>query len=249
MTQHRSPVATRAVGVVIPANNEEQLLRSSLEALEHSIFRLKNSALRTHVVVVLDSCRDSSDDIARSWKEKIDQTLAFEVSIVETDGENVGRARALGCEHVLAEFSSIALDQVWLANSDADTRVPPDWLLAQIRQRDSGVDAWAGRVTVTEWPTHRRSIAVMWQHDYDAEVHPIHGASFGVGAQMYVDVGGFPALRTSEDRALHDALVARGARIHYDTSVPVMTSARRSARAPHGFASALTRVELRLRIV
>jgi cellulose synthase/poly-beta-1,6-N-acetylglucosamine synthase-like glycosyltransferase len=248
--QHTAAGRTRAVGVIIPANDEERLLPASLEALERAVLRVKRLVPRAHVVVVLDSCKDASAAITRAWNQHVDQTLSsFRVSLLEMDGENVGRARALGCEHVLAEFSDIALERIWLATTDADTRVPTDWLLAQIRQHDSGVDAWAGRVAVTEWPAHRLAVATKWQRDYDAEARPIHGASFGLNARMYVDVGGFPSLRTSEDRALHLALVAAGARIHYDASVPVVTSARRVARAPHGFATALTRAELTLRII
>jgi glycosyltransferase involved in cell wall biosynthesis len=238
---------TSAVGVVIPANNEERLLHASLNCLEDALESLEVFELRAHVVVVLDSCRDQSESIARRWQQNAERRSTFGVSVVATDAENVGRARALGCGLLLDEFQGIDLAHVWLASSDADTRVPRDWLIAQVLQHERGVDAWAGRVAVTEWPRHRRAISVKWQREYDAEDRPIHGASLGVNGQTYLEVGGFPPLRSSEDRVLHDALVAHGALIHYDTSVPVVTSARRNARAPEGFAAALTRVELNLR--
>jgi glycosyltransferase involved in cell wall biosynthesis len=235
---------TLAIGVVIPVRNEERLLRSALEALERSVEYVERSGAGVHVVVVLDSCSDASSGIARAWQERVRRRSAFGVTVVDFDGENVGRARALGCDVLLDVFRDIDLARVWLATTDADSRVPLHWLREQVAKHDRGVDVWAGRVAVTEWPRHRLAVAAKWQRDYDAEDRPIHGASLGVNAHMYLAAGGFPPLRTSEDRGLHDALLARGANIHYDSSTRVITSARRDARAPGGFAAALTRVEL-----
>lgn len=236
---------TRALGVVIPVNNEERLLRACLDALMHSMNHEALGSLFTHVVVVLDSCRDKSAFLAHQWKEHSSASTSFDVTIVDTNEENVGFARALGCEVLLEEMGEFDLDHVWLATTDADSRVPAEWLANQVRQHDLGADAWAGRVAVTEWPLHRLVIAASWQRAYDAEAHPIHGASFGVNARWYVDVGGFSPLRTSEDRALYEALVARGATVYYDATAPVNTSARRNARAPEGFSAALSRVKVR----
>jgi hypothetical protein len=238
---------TRAVGVVIPANNEERLLNAALEAVERSLVEILSDGLLMHVAVVLDACRDASARIAHDWEARIDATDLFGVTVVEFDGHNVGRARAVGFEILLEEFRDVDLDRVWFATSDADTRVPPHWISAQLARHELGADAWAGRVVVTEWPRHRRAIAATWQRAYDAEVHPIHGASLGVNAKAYVSVGGFPPLRSSEDRALYYALVALGADVHFDSSAPVVTSARRDARAPAGFAAALTRYDTPVR--
>jgi hypothetical protein len=243
----RRPVedSVRGVGVVIPACNEERLLRRSLVALERSLLTVTNPDLRAHVVVVLDSCADASAFIARKWKEQIDRVSDFDVSLIDFAGENVGRARALGCDVLLNTVAANDLARFWIATTDADSHVPAHWLRTQLRERDLGADAWAGRVAVTDWPHHRLASAAAWQRAYDAEVHPIHGANLGVIAEQYVEVGGFPPLRTGEDRALCAALIAHGARIRYDTSAPVITSARRHARAPEGFATALTRFDVR----
>ncbi len=214
-----------------------------MDALEHSLTGLDQRRLQRLVVVVLDSCRDRSSSVARAWQERVVARSMFDVSIVHCDEMNVGRARALGCGIVLQQFHAHDFERVWLATTDADTRVPPHWLSTQVTQHDNGADAWAGRVSVTEWPQHRLAVAGLWQRAYDAEVRPIHGASFGVNASVYVDVGGFPPLQSSEDRGLYNALVAHGANIHYDSSAPVVTSARRNARAPDGFAAALTRFD------
>ena len=245
-TVSRGPLdrSVRTVGVIVPANNEEHFLQRSLAALERALRVVAHEERRAHVVIVLDSCRDASADIADTWREQISEASAIDVTLVDFDGENVGAARALGCDVLLDLASMNDLAEVWIATTDADSRVPTNWLRAQLDAFERGADAWAGRVAVTEWPSHRMASAAAWQHAYDAEVHPIHGASLGVIAVKYVDVGGFPPLQTGEDRGLCAALLAHGARIHYDSSVLVVTSARRHARAPEGFAAALTRFDV-----
>lgn len=229
------------VGVIIPANNEERLLQQSLAAVERSLGDVV-PAIRAHVVIVLDTCGDDSSDIARTWKNHIGQS--FDVTVIDFEGENVGRARAIGCEAFLDGVAGTDLVRAWIATTDADSRVPVHWLRTQLREHDRGADAWAGRVAVTDWPRHRLAGAAAWQRAYDAEVQPIHGASLGVVAEHYVAVGGFPPLRSGEDRALCAALLKHGAHVHYDSSALVVTSARRHARAPEGFAAALTRFDV-----
>jgi glycosyltransferase involved in cell wall biosynthesis len=239
----------RGLGVIIPANNEERLLRAALDSLERSLTDITDEVLDAHVAVIVDSCRDASESIARAWKRHTDRRRRFSVAVVVVDVGNVGRARAVGCDEILKHFHAHDLARVWLATTDADSRVPPQWLRAQLRHHQLGADAWAGRVEVTDWPRHRRNGADAWQRAYDAESHPIHGASLGVSAKSYVGVNGFQPLQTGEDRALFDALLADGADIHYDASAPVATSARRHARAPDGFATALTRFDVAAHVI
>ncbi|MGP8008848.1 MAG: glycosyltransferase [Acidimicrobiales bacterium] len=234
---------TLAVGVVIPACNEERLLPKCLMALETSILEIDGRKVQTSVVVVLDSCKDGSAEVARAWQRRSIENFRFDVTVLECKARNVGMARALGCDSLLDGFRYIDLNRVWIATTDADSRVPQNWLCAQVSKHDQGIDVWAGRVTVSEWPRYRRPIASRWEREYAREERPIHGANFGVNGLIYADVGGFPPIETSEDRGLHSALVAHHARIHYDRSAPVITSARSNARAPKGFATALSRFD------
>ncbi len=234
---------TRAVGVVVPIHNEERRLGQALLALEAALECLGRRLGNQRVVLVLDSCRDSSREIAESWRQFPSRHRGFKVTVVECEVKNVGRARAIGCQTLLQEFAPEDPSNVWIATTDADSQVPQEWLASQIALHERGVDVWAGRVAVIDWPLHRRHIAALWQRMYDAERHPIHGANLGFNAGWYVAVGGFPGRRSSEDRGLYEALRANGARIHHDAKHRVVTSARRRARAPEGFAAALTRIE------
>ena len=72
------------------------------------------------------------------------------------------------------------------------------------------------------------------------ENHPhVHGANLGVRASAYVLAGGFPRLRSHEDRALVDRLRQHGAAVWSTDTIRVRTSGRTDARAPQGFGAYL----------
>lgn len=239
----RNVERTRAVGVVVPVHNEEERLGAALRALEAALDCVASRGVALHVVIVLDACSDESEAIAELWRRGDRGPRNFGVTVVRCDVKNVGSARAMGCRVVLQEFADVGFEFVWIATTDADSRVPAEWLRRQVARHDRGADAWAGRVAVDDWPPHRRHVADLWQRLYDAERGPVHGASLGFNAAWYVAVGGFLPLATGEDRGLLGALRLRGAVIDHDSSARVSTSARRRARAPRGFAAALTRIE------
>ena len=104
------------IGVVIPAHNEERLigecLDSVLVAAEHPSLKDETVEIR----VVLDHCSDNTGAVVS----------AKGVAPVDVCFRNVGKARAVGAEHLLEAGAR------WLAFTDADTVVPPDWLARQI---------------------------------------------------------------------------------------------------------------------
>ena len=71
----------------------------------------------------------------------------------------------------------------------------------------------------------------------------MHGANLGFRASAYLTAGGFPELPTAEDHALVAALATTGSRVLRTRALPVITSARRESRAPHGFSHYLARLE------
>lgn len=237
LTLEGSYSSIRAVGVVLPVHNEEQRLHHALEAIGRASTRLPGD-MQFMTVIVLDACNDNSRHIAHQWA-KDGRTL-----IVPSAAGNVGAARRTGCQAILRTWHRLDSSAIWLATTDADSQVPEDWLVAQIDARSHGADMWTGRVDVADWSVHRRSTSMRWANEYQAEVAPIHGASMGLTAQAYHQAGGFEALASGEDRALYLSVRATGAQVHHDQLVKVMTSARRDARAPLGFAHALTLVEM-----
>jgi glycosyltransferase involved in cell wall biosynthesis len=216
------------VGVVLPVHDEETLLPGALEAIEGAVAALP-AAIKGLVAVVLDDCRDGSAATAVAWAIRVGAV------VLRQDCRNVGSARAQGAQALLGLWPEENPAQTWLATTDADSRVPNDWLTAQLEAYRTGTDLWAGRVSVSEESTTAR----LWRERYAAEGDPIHGANLGFSAALYRELGGFCGLRTGEDRDLYVRAAAAGFRIAHDPRATVMTSSRKRGRAPEGFAAAL----------
>ena len=213
------------LGIVIPVHNEEVWLASCLQAVLKAAASPKLRDEMVHTLVVLDSCTDDSACIAAS----------FGVQTLTVQARNVGIARATGAQRCLD------MGARWLAFTDADTLVSPDWLADQL---DQCSDAVCGTVAVNDWSGHAPQLALHFKTSYnDAHGHRhIHGANLGVSAQAYRDAGGFPPLACSEDVALVHALVACGALIAWSAAPRVVTSARKDFRAAGGFGATLLNV-------
>ena len=210
------------LGIVIPVHNEEACLDSCLQAVVKAASSSKLHGEIVQILVVLDSCTDGSACIA----------ARLGIQTLQVQARNVGIARATGAQRCLD------MGVRWLAFTDADTLVSPDWLVEQLDQRS---DAVCGTVAVNDWSGHAPQLAVRFKAFYnDAPGHRhIHGANMGVSAQAYRDAGGFPPLACSEDVALVHALQARGASISWSAAPRVVTSARKNFRAAGGFGATL----------
>jgi hypothetical protein len=240
-------VKTKAVGVVLPVHDEEELLADALDAIDQAFAQIADTGIECRTVVVLDSCGDASAAISRRWVRELARRGGRHQAVVKRSrAAGVGSARRAGASALLRPWSRLDPHHIWLATTDADSRVPRGWLSAQLVAHECGADLWAGRVDVDEWSQYGRATSSRWQTSYDREKTPVHGASLGFNAKMYLRVGGFTAVVTGEDRALYRAIVERGGSVCEDSEVRVITSGRRVARAPKGFAAALTALDASL---
>jgi hypothetical protein len=221
----------RVVGVVVPARDEAQLLPGCLDALAVAAARARDEcAVAVDVLVVLDSCADDSAEVVRSrpWARS-----------VEILAGTVGRARAVGIADVVAEHRDVPADRLWLATTDADSRVPADWLVRQLELASAGADVVLGTVEVDDWSDHPPYVEQRWRagyHPHDGHGH-VHGANVGLRADAYLEAGGFATLDRDEDVALVAALAHRP--VVRTGAIPVLTSARTAGRASGGFADFL----------
>ncbi|HEV3267764.1 MAG TPA: glycosyltransferase family A protein, partial [Acidimicrobiales bacterium] len=161
---------TAAVGVVLPVHDEQELLADSLRSLVDAFDELQPSGLAATLVVVLDACSDASEVIARERRDELDREQgSVDLRVVTCRARNVGYARRLGCAVLLTRWSRIEPSTIWLATTDADSRVPPDWLTTQVLQHEAGVEHWSGRVEVTDWSERRHESRLKWQRQYEQE--------------------------------------------------------------------------------
>lgn len=218
------------LAVVIPAHDEEALIGRCLHSVAAAVdvARAARPDLRVEVVVVLDACTDSSREIA----------AAYSVTRLELDARCVGAARREGVRRALAALSDIPAGEVWLANTDADSAVPENWLTAQLHLMADGVDLMLGTVRPDFADLTARHA------EYWAATHPrgrpagnVFGANLGIRGSAYREAGGFARLAEHEDVRLVDRAVATGAVVRASDECEVLTSGRSSGRTPGGYAA------------
>jgi hypothetical protein len=233
------------VGVVVPVHNEEQHLARALSGVRAAADALRASRPRVGVAIaiVLDSCTDGSRGVAARFA-----AADSRISVLEVGFRSVGKSRRAGIEALLAAPSPSPPDpaagasaaRFWLANTDADSCVPVNWLQRQVELADAGSDAVLGSVE-PDPDGMDPEILRRWHARHPHEEHHAHvyGANFGVRASAYQLSGGFPRQRSHEDRALVEKLRRNGFTVRATDSIRVLTSGRLQARAPHGFGAYL----------
>jgi Glycosyl transferase family 2 len=182
--------------------------------------------------VVLDDCHDATAPIVARHPS---------VQPVTSTARNVGAARRLGTERALQHVATPKTS--WLANTDADSRVPPDWLTGMIRQANQGADVILGTVRPGDGLHPQVEDAWFAAHDLGEGHSHVHGANLGIRASTYLHLGGWRPLVTGEDTDLADrAARSAGVQILRNAITPVVTSTRGQGRAPHGFSSYLRKL-------
>jgi cellulose synthase/poly-beta-1,6-N-acetylglucosamine synthase-like glycosyltransferase len=234
--------APRAVGVVIPACNEEDSIVDCLD----SIVRALDAAPAVDsswIVVVADSCSGQTASLAR-------QGLAGRGKVIECSVASPGTARRLGAAEVLTHFASRRQSDVWIANTDADSRVSSDWISHHLQLASRGSCGVAGIVRLTSIDGHDEAAVsefLAGYVTYEDGTHPhVHGANLGIRADAYSDAGGWNDLTVAEDHCLWSRVRNRGWLTIACVSSVVFTSGRLYGRAMDGFADTLRRkLELR----
>lgn len=190
--------------------------------------------------------------------------LPYELRIVaEPDAcarAHAGRARRRGMDVAAQWLADEAGGQV-LLTTDADSRVAPDWIAANLKAVDEGAGGVAGTIALdpdedAALPDalHRRGCLEAAYGELlgelDARLDPrphdpwphhnvASGASLAVTLHAYRLVGGLPELPVGEDRALMAALDAHDVPVRHAPDVRVITSGRLVGRAEGGAADTM----------
>ena len=228
--------------VVVPARDEEELIGACIRALgaQRGI-----APSAWEILLVLDGCSDATCDRALAAAT---ETPGLLLHTLQTDGLGAGGARAKGMDSACQRLDQVGRHGGLIATTDADSVVEPDWLFRQLEATAAGAEAVGGLITLEgngaalEPGTLKRRRR---DHEFrldrlsaDAPTeHPFFGgASIGITARAYREVGGMEALESLEDEALARRLRSFGVEIHRLDSVQVITSARTQGRASRGLA-------------
>lgn len=226
--------------VIVPAHNEEDEIEGCLEAVTASIAHARRSFDDVHVrvLVVADACTDNTLDLVAGFASRNPLVEVLTVSF-----NNVGVARNAGGIHFIGERTSHdqqGLDSTWFAFTDADSRVPKNWIASQVQEVGFGADCIVG--TVAPRPeTASAELLTKWHAAHElGEDHPyVFGANLGIRGTYFELVGGIPPLRCGEDAALVAAVLKAGGRVLRTDTCRVLTSARLEGRATGGFSTYL----------
>lgn len=205
------------IGVVIPARNEEDLIERCVRSVARAAALVD---VEVSIIVVADGCSDATARLA----------TACGATVVEIDASNVGAARAVGAAAAIASGAD------WLANTDADSVVPGDWLISQLELAADGADTTVGLVR-PDFAELTREQQDVWcrTHSRGEALGHVHGANLGIRVACYLRVGGYRPLLEHED----NDLVQRLARSHAVVATArgeVITSGRTMGRTPGGYA-------------
>ncbi|STY29644.1 Predicted glycosyl hydrolase [Legionella wadsworthii] len=220
--------------ILIPARNEEDLLPRCLSSLLKA-----SSVMPSNIQIETILCVDASTDKTFEIGTKI---LNKKGTVLNIDKENVGAARRYAAQYALSHYSG-PLEYCWIANTDADCKIPLNWLQKQIVWANQRVHAIKGIIKVDSYAQHCDEVSNLFEKDYNINedgTHPhIHGSNLGIRADVYQDVGGWSELPTAEDHDLWNRLSRLNLNLVSDASLFVMTSGRKMGRAPLGFADKL----------
>jgi len=211
------------------------------------------------IVLVVNNTSDATAGIVRI----LAGSLAMPVEVIEhefpPERASAGSARRMAMERSV----ELAGNGGVILTTDADGRVPADWVAANLYYLRQGMDAVAGRAVLD--PVDDARIPARLRSDDALErayataldeiaslVTPCHwdpwprhtehsGASIAVTVSAYRRAGGMPAAPVAEDRKFFAALEAIRARVRHAPEIAVTVSGRTIGRAPGGMADTIRR--------
>lgn len=232
-TGARHPARIRQVVVVVPARNEEDLVEECLRSVRLAAVeaRSRYPDVSVRILLVADACSDRTEERARAIAG---------VEVLSVGSSRVGAARATGVDAALLAIEAEQLAHVLLANTDADSRVPANWISHLVELVDAGADVVVGTVRPDpEALTRAQNDGWLRTHRRGFPNGHVHGANLGIRASAYRAAGGFESLDEHEDNQLVARLADGGATMVASDVAEVITSARFVGRTPGGYAGYL----------
>lgn len=240
--------------VAIPVNNEAERIGDCLAALAAQR-DLRRS--RFGVVLLLNNCTDATADIALAMQPGLPFPLRVVQRRLPPSLAHAGWARRLAMESAAAMLGCRGV----ILTTDADGRVDPGWITANLAAIDSGAELVAGYVRAdrAEHALLPQPVIARGRLEarYDwlltelaARLDPVphdpwphhrmaSGASLAIRLDTYRRIGGLSPLPLGEDRALAAAVAASGGRIRHSLAARVVVSCRLDGRAEGGMATTI----------
>ncbi len=247
-----------AVVVAIPARDERDQVAGCLAALA----RQRDTAgtpLGTRgiqVIVLANNCTDGTAAVARCLANILPYPLKVHEVTLPPSASHAGGARKAAMDLAADVLEKRGRPDGLILTTDADSRVSPIWLHANLDAVAAGADAVAGYIDAD--PDEYLALGPMFGRRGRAEDRylrliaeidalcdprphdpwPNHrvasGASLGVTLAAYRAIGGLPLMPLGEDVGFVHALERGGFRVRHSMQASVTTSCRFDGRAAGG---------------
>lgn len=241
--------------VAVPVRNEEERIAACLHAIDAQADLVPGSL---GLVLFLNNCTDRTAAIIAELVPAL--SIPVRVLVEDHAGAHAGWARRRAMDAAAAWLGDSGNAGIILS-TDADSRVPPNWVALNWAAVRAGADAVAGRVELdaaeaallpASLPARGRlediydALITEAEARIDPDPHdpwPCHrtaiGATLAVTRAAYLRVGGMPEIPLGEDGAFIARLLEHGLRVRHATDVCVTISARLAGRAPGGVADTI----------
>ena len=252
----QSSVLSRPSAIVaIPVCNEKLHIEACLASLDQ---QCGLSAGSLGVLLFLNNCTDGTGELIAATAP----ALSFALKVVECNdpAASAGWARRLAMDAAADWLDEVDSNGV-LLTTDADSRVPPDWVARNLAAIAAGADAVAGRLALDPIDSALLPAALhargALEGEYEALLTeiasridaapgnpwPTHwcrsGASLAARLSTYREIGGMPDIPCGEDRAFVEAVLAHDRVVRHDPDLVVVTSGRLLGRARGGVADTI----------
>jgi hypothetical protein len=270
-----APSSSLQAAIAIPARNEADRIGGCLEALARQRDALggRLDPCRLAVVLLLNNCSDATLAVARAAGSRTGLDLLLLAVDLPPPAAHVGWARRLAMDAaaslLLTARPSASLlltarpEAGVILSTDADSRVTPNWVAANLAAVRQGADLVAGVVEGEPGELARLNARCrrrcQRQNIYERQLdrlaslldpqphdpwprHPFRcAASMAVQLWTYLRLGGLPPAPSREDQAFFRVALRQDARLRHCPDVKVLTSCRMDGRAPGGVAQTLAR--------
>jgi len=204
------------ISVVIPALNEEKFIAECLESLKSQDYRGEYE-----IIVADNGSTDDTVNIARSYGVQV---------VVCLEKKSVTYARQVGADAARGDI---------IAQADADTVYPSDWLTRIADHFAAHLDAvaLAGRFLYNDPPswegfeyfirdcTNKLSVKLFGKPIL------VSGATFAFRKKAFLDAGGYGDVSFSADQLGISSRLSKVGKVYYDRNFHSLTSSR-SVRKP-----------------
>lgn len=242
--------------VAIPVRNEAERIAACLDALAS---QTGVDARELGIVLFLNNCTDDTAAIV----ERAQAHVRVPLRVINRNcaDANAGWARREAMEASARWLEEAGACSGVILTTDADSRVPTDWVARNLSALSHGVDAVAGQIELDAADASRLPAALHARGqlegtygallaELESLIDPIphdpwprhwttSGATLAVRLDAYRRVGGMPPLALGEDRAFVSSLLTSDARVRHDPSITVTTSGRLQGRAEGGAADTM----------